>query len=72
MIVAMQESATDEQIQQVVEHLLRMAFPFTALRASARPRWPRGARVDFDTRNLRFFPGGACSPHQCALQIGGA
>ena len=26
MIVAMQESATDEQIQQVVEHLVRMGF----------------------------------------------
>ena len=26
MIVAMQEIATDEQIQQVIEHLVRMGF----------------------------------------------
>ena len=26
MIVAMQDTATDEQIQQVVEHLIRMGF----------------------------------------------
>src|ERR1700751_2710886 len=58
MIVAMQDSATEEQIQQVVEHLIRMGF------SVHRPTGERqtvlaavGARVDFDTRNLEVLSG---------------
>ena len=59
MIVAMQELATDEQIQDVVEHLVRMGFfPFIAPPANARPFWRQwGARTDFDTRNLEVLAG---------------
>jgi 3-deoxy-7-phosphoheptulonate synthase len=58
MIVAMQESATEEQIQQVVEHLVRMGFsvhPTTGARQTVLAAV--GARVDFDTRNLEVLTG---------------
>ena len=58
MIVAMQESASEEQIQQVIEHLVKMGFEVhrstgerqTVLGAV-------GARTDFDIRNLEMFSG---------------
>src|SRR5437660_10575851 len=58
MSVAMQETASEEQVQQVVEHLIRMGFSVhrttgerqTVLAAAA-------ARVDFDTRNLEALSG---------------
>ena len=58
MIVAMQETATDEQIQQVIEHLVRMGFSVhrtTGVRQTILAAV--GARIDFDTRNLEVLPG---------------
>src|SRR5207253_8261450 len=53
MIVAMQETATEEQIQVVIEHLMQMGFSVhrtTGERQSILAAV--GARADFDTRNL--------------------
>jgi 3-deoxy-7-phosphoheptulonate synthase len=58
MIVAMQPNANEDQIQNVVEHLLAMGFEVhrttgvvqTVLAAV-------GARTDFDIRNLEVLPG---------------
>src|ERR1700678_1867808 len=58
MIVAMQESATEEQIQQVVEHLIEMGFSVhrsTGARQTVVAAV--GARVDFDIRNLEVLSG---------------
>ena len=58
MIVAMQENATEEQIQLVIEHLVRMGFSVhrtTGARQSVLAAV--GARVDFDTRNLEVLAG---------------
>jgi 3-deoxy-7-phosphoheptulonate synthase len=58
MIVAMQESATEEQIQRVIEHLIRMGFSVhrsTGARQTVVAAV--GARVDFDIRNLEVLPG---------------
>jgi len=58
MIVAMQELATEEQIQNVVEHLIRMGFSVhrtTGERQSILAAV--GARTDFDTRNLEVLGG---------------
>src|SRR5215468_10242811 len=58
MIVAMQETATDEQIQDVIEHLVRMGFSVhrtTGVRQSILAAV--GARADFDTRNLEVLSG---------------
>ncbi|PYX80880.1 MAG: 3-deoxy-7-phosphoheptulonate synthase [Acidobacteria bacterium] len=58
MIVAMQETATEEQIQQIIEHLVRMGFSVhrtTGVRQSILAAV--GARIDFDTRNLEVLPG---------------
>ncbi len=58
MIVAMQEAASDEQIQQVIEHLVRMGFSVhrtTGVRQTILAAV--GARIDFDTRNLEVLPG---------------
>jgi 3-deoxy-7-phosphoheptulonate synthase len=58
MIVAMQESATDEQIQQVVEHLVRMGFSVHRTKGERQTVLAAvGARVDFDTRNLEVLSG---------------
>ena len=58
MIVAMQESATDEQIQQVVEHLIRMGFSVHRTTGERQTVLAAvGARVDFDTRNLEVLSG---------------
>src|ERR1700747_1150800 len=58
MIVAMQESATDEQIQQVVEHLVRMGFSVHRTTGERQTVLAAvGARVDFDTRNLEVLAG---------------
>jgi 3-deoxy-7-phosphoheptulonate synthase len=58
MIVAMQESATDEQIQQVVEHLIRMGFSVHRTTGTRQTVLAAvGARVDFDTRNLEVLAG---------------
>jgi 3-deoxy-7-phosphoheptulonate synthase len=58
MIVAMQETATEEQIQDVIEHLVRMGFSVhrtTGARQSILAAV--GARTDFDTRNLEVLAG---------------
>jgi len=58
MIVAMQETATDAQIQHVIEHLVRMGFSVhrtTGVRQTILAAV--GARIDFDTRNLEVLPG---------------
>jgi 3-deoxy-7-phosphoheptulonate synthase len=58
MIVAMQETATDEQIQQVVEHLVRMGFSVHRTTGERQTVLAAvGARVDFDTRNLEVLAG---------------
>jgi 3-deoxy-7-phosphoheptulonate synthase len=58
MIVAMQETATDEQIQQVVEHLIRMGFSVHRTTGERQTVLAAvGARVDFDTRNLEVLAG---------------
>jgi 3-deoxy-7-phosphoheptulonate synthase len=54
----MQETATEEQIQDVVEHLVRMGFSVhrtTGERQSILAAV--GARIDFDTRNLEVLAG---------------
>jgi 3-deoxy-7-phosphoheptulonate synthase len=58
MIVAMQESAPEEQIQRVIEHLIRMGFSVhrsTGARQTVVAAV--GARTDFDIRNLEVLPG---------------
>ena len=58
MIVAMQESATEQQIQHVIEHLIRMGFSVhrsTGARQTVVAAV--GARVDFDVRNLEVLSG---------------
>jgi 3-deoxy-7-phosphoheptulonate synthase len=58
MIVAMQESATEEQIQHVIEHLVRIGFSVhrsTGARQTVVAAV--GARVDFDIRNLEVLAG---------------
>ena len=58
MIVAMQDTATDEQIQQVVEHLIRMGFSVHRTTGERQTVLAAvGARVDFDTRNLEVLAG---------------
>ncbi|HTZ96069.1 MAG TPA: 3-deoxy-7-phosphoheptulonate synthase [Terriglobales bacterium] len=58
MIVAMQESATEEQIQGVIEHLVRMGFSVhrsTGARQTVVAAV--GARAEFDIRNLEVLAG---------------
>ncbi|PYV84637.1 MAG: 3-deoxy-7-phosphoheptulonate synthase [Acidobacteria bacterium] len=58
MIVAMQETASEEQIQVVMEHLMNMGFSVhrtTGERQSILAAV--GARSDFDTRNLEVLSG---------------
>ena len=58
MIVAMQDTATDEQIQQVVEHLIRMGFSVHRTTGERQTVLAAvGARIDFDTRNLEVLAG---------------
>lgn len=58
MIVAMQESATEEQVQNVVEHLIRMGFSVHRTSGERQTVLAAvGARVDFDTRNLEVLNG---------------
>ncbi len=58
MIVAMQEGAKDEQIQHVVEHLVKLGFAVhrtTGVRQTILAAV--GARHDFDKRDLEVLPG---------------
>jgi len=58
MIVAMQDGAKDDQIQHVVEHLVKMGFAVhrtTGVRQTILAAV--GARFDFDMRDLEVLPG---------------
>ena len=58
MIVAMQEGAKDDQIQHVVEHLVKLGFAVhrtTGVRQTILAAV--GARHDFDKRDLEVLPG---------------
>jgi 3-deoxy-7-phosphoheptulonate synthase len=58
MIVAMQESAAEEQIQQVIDHLVKLGFEVhrsTGVRQTV--LGAVGAQVDFDIRNVEMLPG---------------
>src|SRR5277367_807441 len=58
MIVAMQDTASDEQIQDVVEHLVRMGFSVHRTTGERQTILAAvGARTDFDTRNLEVLAG---------------
>ncbi len=58
MIVAMQEGATDAQIQDVVEHLIRMGFSVHRTTGERQTVLAAvGARTDFDTRILEVLDG---------------
>src|SRR5262249_3289131 len=58
MIVAMQETATEEQIQVVVEHLMQMGFSVHRTTGDRQSILAAvGARADFDTRNLEVLSG---------------
>jgi len=54
----MQDTATDEQIQQVIEHLVRMGFSVHRTTGERQTVLAAvGARIDFDTRNLEVLSG---------------
>jgi 3-deoxy-7-phosphoheptulonate synthase len=58
MIIAMQEAASEGQIQQVIEHLVKMGFEIhRSTGARQTVLGAVGARIDFDIRNLELFPG---------------
>ncbi len=58
MIVAMQETATEDQIQVVVEHLMEMGFSVHRTTGERQTILAAvGARADFDTRNLEVLSG---------------
>src|SRR5580698_5907668 len=58
MIVAMQDTASDEQIQDVVEHLVRMGFSVHRTTGERQTILAAvGARIDFDVRNLEVLAG---------------
>ena len=58
MIVAMQEGANDAQIQNVVEHLMRLGFSVHRTTGERQTILAAvGARTDFDTRTLEVLDG---------------
>src|SRR5258708_4116358 len=58
MIVAMQEIADEGQIQQVIEHLVRMGFEVhRSTGARQTVLGAVGAGIDFDIRNIELMPG---------------
>src|SRR5215471_6089847 len=58
MIVAMQENATEDQIQVVTEHLIEMGFSVHRTTGERQTILAAvGARSDFDTRNLEVLSG---------------
>jgi len=64
MIVAMQETATEDQIQVVTEHLLEMGFSVHRTTGERQTILAAvGARTDFDTRNLEVL-GGVMEVHR--------
>ena len=73
MIVAMQEVADEAQIQQVIEHLVKMGFEVhRSTGARMTVLGAVGSGIDFDIRNPGIAAGGAGSPpHQFSLQARG-
>jgi len=58
MIVAMQESASEEQIQQVIDQLVRMGFEVhRSTGARQTVLGAVGAKMEFDIRNLEMLTG---------------
>ncbi len=58
MIVSMQDTASDEQIQDVIEHLVRMGFAVHRTTGERQTVLAAvGARIDFDIRNLEVLSG---------------
>ena len=58
MIVAMQETASDEQIQHVIERLINMGFEVhRSTGARQTVLGAVGARHEFDTRDIEVLPG---------------
>src|SRR5258708_6005089 len=58
MIVAMQEAADEEQIQQVIEHLVKIGFEVhRSTGARMTVLGAVGAGIDFDIRNVELLPG---------------
>ncbi len=58
MIVVMQEVADDAQIQQVIEHLVKMGFEVhRSTGARQTVLGAVGAGIEFDIRNLELIPG---------------
>src|SRR5229473_579812 len=58
MIVAMQETATEDQIQVVMEHLMAMGFSVHRTTGERQTILAAvGSRADFDTRNLEVLSG---------------
>jgi 3-deoxy-7-phosphoheptulonate synthase len=58
MIVAMQEVAGEDQIQQVIDHLVKMGFEVhRSTGAKMTVLGAVGAGIDFDIRNIELLPG---------------
>src|SRR5215831_5708328 len=58
MIVAMQETASEEQIQQVIERLINMGFEVhRSTGARQTVLGAVGARREFDIRDIEVLPG---------------
>ena len=58
MIVAMQDMADETQIQQVIEHLVKIGFEVhRSTGARQTVLGAVGAGIDFDIRNLELLPG---------------
>ncbi len=58
MIVAMQPTATEEEVQRVIDHLVRMGFEIHRSTGVQRTVLGAvGARTDFDIRELELLPG---------------
>src|SRR5260370_42627978 len=58
MIVAMQEAADEGQIQQVIEHLVKIGFEVhRSTGARMTVLGAVGAGIDFDIRNVELLPG---------------
>jgi len=73
MIVAMQELSSEDQIQHVIDQLVRMGFEVhRSTGARQTVLGGVGAPHDFDIREVEMFARSAGSPsHLRALQIGG-
>jgi len=58
MIVAMLESASEDQIQEIIDHLVKMGFEVhRSTGARQTVLGAVGRRIDFDTREIEVLPG---------------